>query len=153
MSEFGQTHAELSLFRLSPASRYGLQGMAYLARQAPGAWCLVSAAAEAKRLPKNFLSKIFQRLCRRGLLLARRGPGGGYALARAADRIRLNEIVDGIEPAEFTRRECHLELRPCDDGHPCALHDAILQADAILHQRLEALTLRDLAALSDPSPA
>ena len=49
-------------------------------------------------LPRKFLEAILADLRRGGLVTSRRGPGGGYALARPADQIFLGDVfrtVDG----------------------------------------------------------
>jgi Rrf2 family protein len=43
------------------------------------------------------LEQVFQRLRRAGLVTARRGPGGGHRLARAASEITLRDVVEAVE--------------------------------------------------------
>src|SRR5260370_3649582 len=51
----------------------------------------------------------------RGPVHARRGPGGGYQLARKADTITFRDIIEAVEGP--------ITLNVCTDGSsPCALH-------------------------------
>jgi len=62
-------------------------------------------AAELARIsgtPPKFLEQVLRRLRKGGLIRSRRGSGGGYELARPADKIMMDEIIrlfdGGAEP-------------------------------------------------------
>ncbi|OGS04284.1 MAG: hypothetical protein A3G41_04120 [Elusimicrobia bacterium RIFCSPLOWO2_12_FULL_59_9] len=118
--------------------------MAYLARQPEGKFCLVEEVASQQKLPANFLSKIFQRLARRELLAPRRGPGGGYALAKAAHKISMAEVVSAMEELPPEGNQCFLAFRGCGAARHCAIHDAAAQANDILWQALRRTSLLHL---------
>ena len=52
---------------------------------------------ERQRIPARYLEQIFQRLRRAELVRGKRGPGGGYVLARPAGAITLRDIVEAVE--------------------------------------------------------
>ena len=103
----------IDILRLSPSARYAFQGMSFLAQKPVGQFVLVEEVAAAGQLPKDFLAKIFQKLAHRGFLTARRGPGGGYALARPADEITLIDILRTIEDTS-PKEKCLMEQRSCN---------------------------------------
>ena len=105
----------------------------------------VGEVARRLRLSETALSKSFQRLARRGVLGSRRGPGGGYRLARAPRAVSLATVVDAVDESSRRRGRCLLEDRPCDPDAPCAMHHAAVAAETRLRQALEALTLADIA--------
>lgn len=131
---------------LSPAARHALLGMRALALAA-GHGPFRPSVESARRggLPANTLSKIFQRLARRGLLTARRGPGGGYALARPAARISLAEILRAVQDIVPGGHHCLLGNRLCNEGSYCPVHRVIRQADRLVIEGFAALTLEHLA--------
>ena len=133
------------MITMPATARHALQGLLHLASLGPGAVCLVAAAARARRLPAGALAKTFQRLAHHGLLEARRGPGGGYRLARSPRSITAAEIVAAARDAAGPDR-CLMEDRPCGEPRRCMMHDALTGADRILTRRLESMTLFDLAA-------
>lgn len=53
--------------------------------------------ADRQAIPQRFLEQIFQDLKRSGIVGSKRGPQGGYLLARPAGEIRLGEVVRIIE--------------------------------------------------------
>lgn len=53
--------------------------------------------AERQDIPARFLEQIFQDLKRAGLLSSKRGPRGGYQLAKAPSEIRMGDILRALE--------------------------------------------------------
>ena len=106
----GVKDMEIRLSKLSPSAKYALKGMTYLAAHSKENFCLVEDVAQSEKLPRNFLSKIFQQLAHRGILISRRGPGGGYYLAKPAYQLHLLEIVEAVEEPRKDDKQCLLEL-------------------------------------------
>lgn len=78
---------------------------ALVAMQLGSAENRVWQAAELARIsgtPPKFLEQVLRLLCKGGLIRSRRGAGGGYELARTADRIMMDEVIQlidgGVEP-------------------------------------------------------
>lgn len=64
------------------------------------------ALAADQELPQKFLEAILADLRRAGLVRSRRGPVGGYALARPATEIPIGEIVRAVDgPLAVVRGE------------------------------------------------
>ncbi len=57
----------------------------------------VRVIGERQRIPERFLEQIFQRLRKAELVRGKRGPGGGYVLARPAAEITLRDILEAVE--------------------------------------------------------
>lgn len=110
-----------------------------------GATSLVADVARRAGLPSNALAKIFQRLTRHGLLRSRRGPGGGYDLARPAGDISLADVLRAVQDIIPGGRHCLLGNRLCGEGGFCLIHDVIIEADQLVIENLRSLTLADLA--------
>jgi Rrf2 family protein len=53
--------------------------------------------AERQGDPLRYLEQILQDLRRAGLVEAKRGPGGGYALARPRAEVRLSDVVAALD--------------------------------------------------------
>jgi Rrf2 family transcriptional regulator, iron-sulfur cluster assembly transcription factor len=64
----------------------------------------LTAAKIAKgcSFPPRFLYRVLRRLVSSGLLTGVSGPGGGYALARPAEKISLWDIASAVEGAAQT---------------------------------------------------
>ncbi|HEY9053942.1 MAG TPA: Rrf2 family transcriptional regulator, partial [Rectinemataceae bacterium] len=74
---------------------YALRALAVLAAQtAPARPLALRKIAEEEGISMEFLQQIFFRLRKAGLIAASRGPGGGFYLARPAEKISVLEALD-----------------------------------------------------------
>ncbi len=82
----------------STRAEYGVRVMVALARseESDGPSSLAQIA-EANGLPFAYLEHLAARLKKAGLVESRRGPRGGYLLAKPADEISMAEIVASLE--------------------------------------------------------
>jgi Rrf2 family protein len=83
--------------KLSSKSRYGVQAVFDIAFHNEGRAAQIKEIAERQSIPPRFLEQIFQDLKRAGLVGSRRGPRGGYQLAKDPSEIRLGDIVRALE--------------------------------------------------------
>ena len=83
--------------RLSLQVRYAICSVFDLAYNGQGAPVQVRVVSERQGIPARYLEQIFRRLRRAELVLSKRGPGGGYTLARPPSRITLRDVVEAVE--------------------------------------------------------
>ena len=128
------------LIRMSEATALALHTMTVAAdRDEPTSTALI---AEALCASKAHLSKVLQQLARAGLLQSKRGPNGGYVLAKPASEIRLLDVYEALE-GPFRTDGCLF-------AEPVCRHTACILGDLVERMRNEALdhlrstTLRDV---------
>jgi len=91
--------------KLSNKGRYGVRALFDIAFHNDGNPTQIKDIAAREAIPARFLEQIFQDLKRAGLVGAKRGPRGGYHLARPAGEIRLGDVVRALEgPIAITGR-------------------------------------------------
>jgi Rrf2 family protein len=78
---------------LTNKGKYGLKAMVHLAGLEPGAVAQVTEIAETNSISKKFLDHILTELRHAGFVFSKKGRGGGYALARPANDIRVGAII------------------------------------------------------------
>ena len=83
--------------RLALRARYAICGIFDVAYNGQGEPVGLRGISERQTIPARYLEQIFQRLRRAGLVASRRGPGGGYVLARPPAEITLREVVEAVE--------------------------------------------------------
>jgi Rrf2 family protein len=83
--------------RLSHQVHYAICGVFDLAYNGNGEPVQVRIIGERQQIPTRYLEQIFQRLRKADLIQGKRGPGGGYSLARPAGEITLLDIVEAVE--------------------------------------------------------
>ena len=83
--------------RLSLQVQYAICGAFDLAYNGQDHPVQIRVISERQGIPARYLEQIFQRLRRAQLVTSKRGPGGGYSLARGPEEITLREIVEAVE--------------------------------------------------------
>jgi Rrf2 family protein len=82
---------------LSKSVTYGMIAMGHIAKQNDGHSVPSEEIAKEFDIPNEFLVKIMSQLARTGLLRSKRGPLGGFSLAKPAKEISLLEIIEAVE--------------------------------------------------------
>ncbi len=103
----------------------GIAVMSYLAAE-PQRRAGSADIAKSRRISKPLAAKLLTQLSGAGLLAGQTGPGGGYRLAKPAERIRLIDIVKVFEQTEPPTL-CPFGHGWCGKHEPCPLHNAIAE--------------------------
>ena len=85
--------------KLSNKGRYAVRALFDIAFFNDGRPTQVKDIAERQDIPTRFLEQIFQDLKRAGIVGSKRGPQGGYSLARPPAEIGLGEVIRALEGA------------------------------------------------------
>ena len=80
--------------KISTRGRYGLRAMIDLALHENEGRVTLAGIAVRQDLSLNYLESIFSALTRAGFVI---GTAGGYSLARPADQISLQSILEALE--------------------------------------------------------
>jgi Rrf2 family protein len=126
---------------LPQCGEYALRAMAYLATR-PDKAAVSHDIARETGLPTNYLQKILAQLTRGGLLTAQRGLRGGYALARPAAQITLQEVFKAVD-ADIERIE-HCPLGKPEHVNLCPLHRRLDDAYSLIESVFKATTLASI---------
>jgi len=97
----------MSLMQIPRKIEYALRAMIHLADN-PDAVARGSVIARQEQIPKYYLEKVIRDLMKRGLVRARRGPGGGYQLARSPRTVSFRDVIEAVEGP--------ITLNVCVDG-------------------------------------
>lgn len=136
---------------LTNKGKYGLKAMVHLAGLPPGARIGVAEIAEAHCIPKKFLDAILGDLRNAGFVHSKKGPGGGYALARPAEEIRIGHVVRALDgplaPLPCASRTAYRPCEDCADEAACAVRLAMLAVRNSIAGILDNLTLEQMRAM------
>ncbi len=134
---------------ISRTAEYAFQALAFLSRNRDRA-VTTREIAEATGLPADYLSKILRSLRKQGILIAQRGIGGGFALARAPEEISILDVLAGLGERLPSTETCPLGI----EGHIkiCKIHSTINEAVQLIRSRFAALSIAELTeSMSDAS--
>ena len=139
----GIVSPDIKLVGLSAPLRHAFQALAAVTAR-PGKSTELAGIARRFGLPEAALAKSFQSLVHAGVLSSRRGPHGGYQLARPPREITLEAVIEALGGSDRRNGRCLLEERACSPGGSCVLHAAAVEANERMLTSLRALTLADL---------
>lgn len=111
----------------------------------------IAEIAQKKDIPEKYLSSILLTLKRNGFLQSRRGPDGGYQLAKHPSKINIAEIVrlmDGpIAPVSAVSKH-YPKSTPIEKSEK--LTALFAEVRNMVAEKLENVTLQDLASKGTP---
>lgn len=135
---------------LTNKGKYGLKAMVHLARLAPGATAQSAEIAGAEQISKKFLDAILLDLRNAGFVRSKKGPGGGYALAREASDIPVGSIVRALDgplaPIACASRTAYQPCDDCRDLAACAVRLTMLEVRDAMAEVLDRMSLADMVA-------
>jgi len=140
--------------KLSTKSRYGVRAMFDMAYHAGTLPAQIKDISRRQQISPRYLEQIFQDLKKAGLLNSRRGPQGGYSLARPADEITVKDIVLAAE-GELELVNCVKGLRksketgeeadaPCQFDNRCVTQHVWSEASKLLGDYFSSVSLKTL---------
>ena len=83
--------------RISRSTGYALLAMGYIARHSDQKIIMSQNIAKEYDIPLEYLLKILQQLVRANVLRSKRGPHGGFSLAKPTKKITLLEIIEAVD--------------------------------------------------------
>jgi len=136
---------------LTAKGKYGLKALVHLSSLPPGETTQAIDIAETNRIPKKFLDAILGELRNAGIVHSKKGPGGGYMLARPPGDIKLGYVIrtlDGpLAPIACASRTAYQPCDDCADVDACAVRLTMMKVRDAMSEILDRLTLADMLAL------
>ena len=136
--------------RLSTKSTYGLRAMVNLALKYEKGATSISDIASREGISVSYLEQLLNRLRRRSLLESRRGPNGGYVLARSPREITVGDIVRVLEgdtaPVYCVTGKNQLK-RACRRSPTCVARGVWEKLAGAIDEVLDSVNLEDLVKL------
>lgn len=126
------------------STEYAIRAMTFLAQQPTGTLVGAREISQAEKIPMPFLWKILQKLARQKIVRSFKGLHGGYELARPADQITIQAMLQATD-GEHDAGRCVLGLSHCDETAPCSLHAQWKDIRGQIINLLEKTTVADLA--------
>ena len=106
------------MFSISTKSRYGLRALMELAREQKSEHLSLGELASRQNISHKYLEAIFGMLQKNGIVRSRRGPSGGYMLAKEPADITLLEILHAVE-GPLTIVDCLSHESICKASETC----------------------------------
>ncbi len=131
--------------QLSRKADYGLRLVLELARIYPKGRLATYEVAKRQAIPEPFLAKIVAELARSGIVISKRGSGGGVFLARPPEEVSLLEVIEALDgPIAFA--PCRDNPYLCCWAGQCILEEVLNEATRTVEAFLRNTTFADVLA-------
>ncbi|MDB5936729.1 MAG: iscR [Massilia sp.] len=107
----------------------------------------LSGISQRQAISLSYLEQLFGKLRRHEIVESIRGPGGGYSLARKADKVTVADIIIAVdEPLDATqcggKENCH--GADAATGARCMTHELWATLNEKMVDYLDSVSLQDL---------
>ncbi len=128
--------------RLTTKGRFAVTAMVDLAMRGGKGPVTLAGISERQKISLSYLEQLFGKLRRSNVVASVRGPGGGYCLARPANKISVVEIISAVdEPLDVTNCSSKGD---CQDGKPCMTHQLWYGLNVVIYEHLSKINLQQL---------
>jgi Rrf2 family protein len=103
--------------KISRSTGYALVACGYIAQHYKDGAVLAARVSKEYDIPLEYLLKILQQMVRANVLRSKRGPRGGFFLARESTDITLLQIVEAVDGPMMS----HLHLAEQTNNAPFSL--------------------------------
>ena len=83
--------------RVNTSTRYALLAVGYIAQHKGEGLILSQSITKEYNIPLNYLVKIMLQLVRANVLRSKRGPRGGYSLAKPPNKITMLQVIEAVD--------------------------------------------------------
>jgi len=125
---------------LSKTAEYALRAVVWLAHDSARKESADQLAGQTK-VPRRYLHKVLQDLVKAKLVRSQPGPGGGYGLARAPEKITVLDVVNAVAPLVRIR---HCPLGLTSHTRLCPLHAELDRVYAATEAAFKRVTIAHL---------
>ena len=133
---------------LNKKTKYGLHALIHLARRYSQGSVLIADLAKEEKISKKFLEAILLDLKKSGLLHSKKGKGGGYALAKPPDQIRLGQVIRILEgplaPVSCVSQTMYRKCEECPDEKFCGIRLVMKDVREAMANILDKTSLSDV---------
>lgn len=133
----------MAALQISRKVDYALRALIYLARNDGRQGCTLGSIAADIAVSPQFLAKIVEELAHRQLVRSRRGARGGYVLARPAQEISFNDVIEAVE-GPIALNACLDGLGDCTLLPACGMMPVWLEAQRRLVDVFARTTIADV---------
>ena len=129
--------------RMSTKAQYAVRAMVNLNLYSDGAPVTLRDISIRESISLTYLEQLFVKLRRGEIVKSVRGPGGGYLLARPAQEIQVDEIIDSVEES-LVPVACMDKKNGCVCEDQCVTHNVWHGLGERIRDFLSSITLEEL---------
>jgi len=134
------------MFQLSKKVEYGLIAIRHMATGGRGRIYTAKEIAEKYQIPYELLSKIMQKLAKKGFIASYQGVHGGYTLTRDPSTVTVSSLIQTIEGKPAVKIvQCEAEIpENCIIHNQCTIKDPLVKLQSSINQIFDQMTVMQL---------
>jgi Rrf2 family protein len=133
---------------LSRKAKYALKALLVLGQEHGKGPILISEIVAREHIPHKFLETILLELKNQGILISKKGKGGGYSLCRSPAQITLGQVIrviDGpLAPLPCVSKTAYRRCDECIDERTCGVRLVMREVREATARILDSTSLADL---------
>ncbi|MCA1959539.1 MAG: Rrf2 family transcriptional regulator [Desulfomonile sp.] len=137
--------------RITTTSRYGVRAVFDVAYHGAGKPVQIKDVAKRQKISQRYLEQIFNKLLKKKILLSKRGPHGGYLLAREPSKITVKDIVEAAQ-GPIVPVQCLVAnealIKDQERYVTCVTRTVWAQTQKIIQDYFASVSVADLCALA-----
>ena len=83
--------------KLSTKGRYAMVALCHISLHGGSGLVTLSDISKKQKISLTYLEQLFVKLRRAKLVVASRGPGGGYKLGKSVHEIRVSDVLEAVD--------------------------------------------------------
>jgi Rrf2 family protein len=136
--------------QFSVGVEYAFHSLFYMIALPEGKTVGIRQIAKLHDITETYLSKVFTKLSKAGIVRSIPGVNGGYVLAKPSDTISFWDIIEAVEGPSFFFQCAEIRKKNIfvddpsvfTDKCPCLIKVVIQEAEEVFRERLRSKTLR-----------
>ena len=129
--------------KLTTKLRYGMRALIRIAENENG-FISTNQITDLENIPVPFLEQILGKLVKRKIITSRKGPNGGYRLARDPAKISLKDIFDVLEGKQYLIRCINERQRSCRQQDICDMRIVWRGLADAMKEFMGSISLKDI---------
>lgn len=137
--------------KITSSIEYATRLMVQLARAHGEQPMTAEKLSRSENVPSDYVNQLLLRLKRAGLVESRRGSGGGYALSRPPEDVKLGDVLRAVEGPIFENvcEKYASEAADCRHQGSCGISPVWQKLGTLIEDYFDGITL---ASLLEPAP-
>jgi Rrf2 family transcriptional regulator, iron-sulfur cluster assembly transcription factor len=135
--------------KLTTQSRYGVRAIFDIAYHSEGLDTQVRDISRRQGISARYIEQIFQKLKKGKIINSKRGPKGGYFLAKKPEEITVGEIIQiterGLDPVFCVNDH---SKKTCERKNECVTRMIWSEAGRRLKDYFDSVTIKDLCGMA-----
>lgn len=128
---------------VSVRTLHGLRALSRLAEE-PDTPHSARELADQKYIDEDYLTQILNSLTNEGVIRSKKGPSGGYYLARDPESVTLREIMTVLEGPTIVSPCTEPEHSDCEIIDECSTQNVLSAVAEEIDRMLDGITLEDI---------